>query len=109
MKQEETAPQPPTASAKSNSADQPVVSLGQKITPRRAGRLALVNSDKTPRLVPPSGGFREAIKKATGRHTEAHPKAVPPVFQGVRGPDWFDRGGKSQVLGLFMLATRGNH
>jgi hypothetical protein len=37
--------------------------LDQKIVLNRAGTLALINSDKTPRLVPPPGGFREEIKK----------------------------------------------
>ena len=66
--------------------------------PVRAKPLALIKSDKTPRLVPPSGGFREQIKNWLAdiqRHT---PKLHPLFFRVYAGQSGLTEAVKAKCL-----------
>jgi hypothetical protein len=59
---------------------------------------ALINSDKTPRLLPPSGGFREEIKKRLAeiqKHTE---KLYPLFFRVYAGQSGLTEAVKAKCL-----------
>ena len=84
--------------ATSSPADTPGGNSEQKVAAKHEkARLAFLNGDKTPRLVPPSGGFREVIKKRLADIHKHNPKLYPLFFQGVRGPNPSLKGCESQV------------
>jgi hypothetical protein len=77
MKPQESA----CPAATSSPADTPGSDLEQKVAPNRARNLALINSDKTPRLVPPPSGFKESVKKRLDDIQKHTPKLYPLFFK----------------------------
>ena len=74
-------------------------------TPRSGGdasahakTFALINSDKTPRLVPPSGGFRDEIKKRLADIQKHTPKLHPLFFRVYAGQTGLTEAVKAKCL-----------
>ena len=66
--------------------------------PAHAKPIALINSDKTPRLVPPSGGFREEIKKRLADIQKHTPKLHPLFFRVYAGQSGLTEAVKAKCL-----------
>jgi hypothetical protein len=74
------------------------VPLSERITLKRAKSLALINSDKTPRLVPPSGGFSEQIKRRLSDIQKHTPKLYPLFFRVYAGQSGMAESVKAKCL-----------
>ena len=59
---------------------------------------ALINSDKTPRLVPPSGGFKEVIKTRLSDIKKHNPKLHPLFFRVYAGQTGLTEAVKAKCL-----------
>jgi hypothetical protein len=73
-------------------------SLGEKIALKRAGTLALINSDKTPRLVPPPSGFKGVIKTRLAEIQRHSPKVYPLFFKVYAGQTPLSKAVKAKCL-----------
>jgi hypothetical protein len=66
--------------------------------PAHVKPLALINSDKTPRLVPPSGGFPEEIKMRLADIQKHTPKLHPLFFRVYAGQTGLTEAVKAKCL-----------
>jgi hypothetical protein len=67
-------------------------------TQSSAKALAFISADKTPRLVPPSGGFREEIKKRLSNIQKHTPKLYPLFFRVYAGQSGLTEAVKAKCL-----------
>ena len=83
----------------SSPADTPVGDLEQKVAAKHEkARHAFLNADKTPRLVPPSGGFREEIKRRLADIQKHTPKLHPLFFRVYAGQSGLTEAVKAKCL-----------